>query len=223
MATNKTFDIRKFLATRPLSWSALSSFEYDKEQWFETYILGKRQESPEMTFGSIVDKKIQTDPSFLPKLPRYPLMQYKMNAVFNGIPLTGLPDGLSLNSVETENTKGYKVFWDKGYILSDYKTGRKAWDKKRADETGQLTMYLFLLYILHKEKPEQFRCFIHWLPTVKHEAGDFTVKVDFHDGIHGEDGIKTIETKRTMADLLKFGERINKVIKEMEQYVRNHE
>jgi hypothetical protein len=183
---------------RPLSWSALSSFEYDPEQWFETYCLDKRQESKEMTFGSFVDKKIQEDKTFLPDLPRYPLEQYKMNVMLGKQPLVGLPDGLDLDK----------------YLLADYKTGKKAWDKKRADDTGQLTFYLLLIYITHKIVPEKFRCFIHWLETC--DKGDFTI--NFVDDME----VKTFETRRTMTDLLKFCVRINKTVKAMKQYCKTH-
>lgn len=184
---------------RPLSWSAISSFEYDKEQWYRSYILGEKQTSKEMTFGNIVDKRIQNDPSFLPEVPRYPLMQHRMKVSFNGIHLVGVPDGLDL----------------KNFHLADFKTGKKAWDKKRANETGQLTMYLFLIYISEKIPPEKFKCLIHWLPTK--DASDFSIQ--FRD-------IPclpvTFETKRSMADILKFGDRINKTVKAMQEYVDNY-
>jgi len=195
---NKNFDIFAFLESRPLSWSALSSFEYDKEQWYRNYILGERDQSKEMDFGSYVDKRIQNDPDFIPKLPRYPEMQYKMRAVFNRIPLVGIPDGLCLTNK----------------LLADYKTGKKAWDKKRADETGQLTFYLFLLYIIKKEKPEDYKLLIHWLPTC--ELGDFSI------ALKDENDVRTFETKRSMKHLLEFGARINKTVLEMQDYVRNH-
>lgn len=184
---------------RPLSWSQISSFEYNRDQWYDTYILGNRQSSREMEFGSIVDKKIQNDPTFLPTLPRYPKMQYKVEVTFNKIPLVGHFDGLSLDD----------------YIIADYKTGKKPWDQKRADETGQLTMYLFMLYIEKKIKPEQFRCFIHWIPTV--ETKDFKIElIEDYQPV-------TIETKRTMTDILKFGERINRTVKEMEEYIKTRQ
>lgn len=189
-----SFNIHEFLKTRPLSWSAVSSFEYSPEQWYETYILGKRQESKEMTFGSLIDKRIQDDPNFLPHLPRYEHMQYKMKVMFDGIPLVGVPDGLNLTGKKE---------------LADYKTGKKKWDKKRADETGQLTFYLFLLYITHKIKPEEFILMIHWLPT--EETGSFEIRMI-------NEQVKTFYTKRTMSDLLAFGARIKKVVKEMEIY-----
>lgn len=180
---------------RPMSWSQISSFEYSPAQWYDIYVLGKKQESKELTFGSIIDKKIQDDPKFMPSLPRYPHMQYKMKVMFDGVPLVGLPDGLDLDK----------------YLLADYKTGKKAWDQKRADETGQLTMYLLLLYISKKLPPEKFKCYIHWLPT--EERGDFSI-----DLIKDCKPI-TFETKRTMTDVLLFGLRIKKVIKDMEEYL----
>lgn len=190
---------KDFFKTRPLSWSAISSFEYDKEKWYETYILGKRQTSKEMTFGSMVDKRIQDDPKFLPDLPRYPLMQYDMKVKFGDIMLTGRPDGLDLDN----------------FLLADYKTGKNKWDKKRADETGQLTMYLLLVYVTHKIPPEKFDCMIHWLPT--QENGDFTIT--FKKKMKHQ----TFKTKRNMTDLLRFGVRINKITQEMIDYANNYE
>ncbi len=204
---NTTFSIYDFLKGRPLSYSAFSSFLYNPEQWYQTYILGIRQESAELAFGSYVDKRIQTDPSFLPKLPRYEHMQYSMKVMLGkDIPLVGIPDGLNLT---------------KSKELSDFKTGRLKWDKKRADETDQLTWYLLLIYITLKHKPEKFRCFIHWLPTVKTESGDFKVTIEFIKDI--DDNIRTFETKRTMTDVLQLISRIKVVLGEMQEYVRNHE
>ncbi len=187
-----------FNKARPLSWSAIASFNYSKQQWYDTYILGNRQSSPELTFGSEVDKRLQDDLKFLPDVPRYPLMQHRMTAVVGDIPLVGIPDGICL----------------KKHLLADYKTGKKAWDKKRADETGQLTMYLLLLYVNYKIPPEDFKCFIHWLPTQAN--GDFTIS--FTDNFKPV----TIETKRTMQDILKFASSIKTIYKEMEEYVKNY-
>lgn len=182
---------------RALSWSAISSFEYNKEQWYQTYVLGERQSSPEMTFGSKIDKLIQEDLNFLPELPRYPFMQYKMNAKLGKIPLVGIPDGICF----------------KEFLLADYKTGKVAWDQKRADETGQLTHYLFLIYKTEKIKPEKFRCFIHWIPTQKNEKG----AIEFSSMPS-----MTFETKRTMKDLVEYGVRINCRYKEMINYCEKY-
>lgn len=199
----KTFDIYEYLQNRPLSWSAMSSFEYDPEQWFVSYILGVKSHSKEMDFGSYVDKRIQSDKTFLPSLPRYDEMQYKMRVVFNGIPLVGIPDGLNIRIPEKR-------------LGADYKTGKKVWDQARADETGQLTFYALLLFISKKFKPESFDWMIHWMPT--RENGSF--QIEFVPNIEKE--IKTFHTKRTMNDLLQFGMRINRTVEAMQEYVRNH-
>jgi hypothetical protein len=192
------FDIKEHLRNRPLSWSQLSSFEYDPEQWYQSYIMGVRQQSKEMDFGSYVDKRLQDDPTFLPDVPRYEHMQYKMRAKLGWIPLVGIPDGLDLT---TERK-----------VIADFKTGKKKWDKKRADETGQLTFYLMLLYFTERHAPEDFECRIHWIPT--EDKGDFTV------GLAG-DKVHTFVTKRTMQDIAVFAARIKKTVAEMESYVNS--
>ena len=200
----KPFNIYEFLKKRPLSPSAISSFcgEYGSpEKWYKSYILNERQGSPETEFGSIIDKKIQNDPKFLPTLPRYPIMQHEMNVVYNKkIRMTGFADGLDLNK----------------FLLADYKTGREAWTKARADSTDQLTAYLFFIYIAKKIPPEKFRCFIHWIPTTKVEYGNFDVKIDFRDNPPVP---ITFETKRTMGDILQFGAKVQRVVMEMQKYV----
>lgn len=196
------FDIYDFLKKRPMSYSMYSSFLYDPGQWYVTYILGERSTSPEMEFGSMIDKKIQTDPTFLPSLPRYEYMQYKVKVIlknkYKEIPLVGIPDGLNLTEEK---------------VLSDYKTGRVSWQKARADETEQLTFYLLFLWIQLKHKPEEFRCFIHWLPTRKTTEGI----IEFIDDIDAN--IQTFETKRTMSHLLESSKNICKTVTAMQDYV----
>lgn len=192
------FDAKK----RKISWSMISSFEYNPEQWYESYVLGIKPVSKEMTFGSMVDKRLQDDPEFLPHVPRYPMMQHRMEVKFGKYTLVGVPDGVDIEGhIST-------------HVLADYKTGKKAWDQARADETGQLTMYLLLLWLTEKVKPESFSCRIHWLPT--RDTGDFNIE------LISEKDCQTFETKRTMKDIIDFGVRINKTVKAMELYAKNH-
>jgi hypothetical protein len=200
---NKHFDIYKFLEKRPLSYSAVSCFADPQwgspEKWYDTYILGKRQSSKELTFGTMIDKLIQEDPTFCPQLPRYPHMQYQLDVVYKDIPMTGKPDGLDLDN----------------FILADYKSGRNPWDKKKADTTEQLTAYLLFIYLKHKIAPEKFTCKIHWIPTKY--THDF--KITYRD----KDIVPvTFETKRTMLDLLKFMGKVESTVKAMQAYVRQH-
>jgi len=192
----KDFDILTFYKERGgLSWSAISSFEWDKEQWYQSYILNIRQESKELTFGNYVDKELQNNPKFLPEVERYPVMQHEMRIMFDGVPLVGFADG-----------------YDPGKTLADYKTGKKAWTKKRADETGQLTMYALMLYLIEKVKPADMTFRIVWLPTAEH--GDFSI--GFREW---PPKVQIFNTKRTMLDILQFGQRIKKTLGEMQEYV----
>jgi hypothetical protein len=122
-----------------------------------------------------------------------------MSVMFGTIPLVGIADG----------------FDREGRKLLDYKTGKKPWDKKRADETGQLTMYCLLLYVSEKIKPEEMDLSIVWFPTQEH--GDFSVS--FVEPIR----VHTFPTKRTMRQVLAFGMKINKIYREMEEFVKAHQ
>ncbi len=189
---------------RSLSWSSISSFEYDKNQWFDSYILGKRQSSPEMTFGKMVGDKLATDPTYLPQVPRLNTFEYKFEVMFNKIPLIGYAD--SFCTITNKKMK-------------EYKTGVKPWTKKRADEHGQIDMYLLMHYITKKIKPEDVDCELIWLPTKKEETGDFKVTISFVEPLI----IQTFKTKRTMNDILIFGQRIKDRYKEMQEYVKSRQ
>lgn len=187
-----------------MSWSAISSFEWSKEQWYQSYYLGIRTGSKEMDFGRKIDKEIERNPKFLPQIIRYKVMQNWMETVFNGLPVVGAGDTFRPEK-KTARTHTKPA-------LRDYKTGKKAWDQKRADETGQLTMYAFLLNLMYDIHPDDLELYIDWMPT--QETNDF--KIIFRDQPMV---VQTFKTKRTMRDLLEFGQRINKTWKEMNEYV----
>lgn len=222
----KPFDLTTvYNAERPMSWSAINAFEWQPSGWHAKYVVHGRckrpsddgsmpglcvlvgtydpecpviKTSPELRFGSWVDKKIQNDKNFLPELVRYPVFQHEMRVTFAGIPLVGYSDAfLPLKKPV------------KKYLLRDYKTGRKPWDQKRADETGQLTMYAFMLWLELKIQPEQGEFFIDWLPTHVEDGEIAFIK---------EGEIITFATKRSMQQVLEFGQRIQSTWKKMEEY-----
>lgn len=191
---------------RPLSWSSISSFQYDKEKWYQSYVLGKRDpESAEMKFGKIVGEKLASDPTYLPQVPRLSKYEHPFKVMFNGIPLIGYAD------TYCDKTKKK---------LYEFKTGVKAWDQKRVDEHPQIDMYLLMHYITEKIKPEEVECQLIWLPTKRTETGNFEVSIDFLD-----DPVvpQIFKTTRTMQDIIRFGSRINSTVKEMNEYIKNHE
>lgn len=189
-----------FDRARPLSWSAISSFEYDPEQWYRKYVL--KMEDPatkEMLFGSKIGHALATDPTFMPHVPRSPVFEYELKLTFGKIPMVGYIDG-----------------WDvKTLVLREYKTGKKPWTQKRADEHGQFDMYLLGLWTMHKIQPKDIDLFLHWLPTK--ESGDF--QISFVDST----ACVTFKTSRSMRDIVNFGMRINKRYQEMIDYCEQHE
>ncbi len=187
---------------RPMSWSCISAWRYSKEDWYEKYIENKQQKtSAEMLWGSKIGKKLETDPTYLPQIPRHNKMEHPFSVVFGGIPLCGYADSFCTITKKK---------------LLEFKTGVKAWDQKRADEHQQIDMYLLMNYITNKIKPEEVEVQLVWLPTKKESTGDFVDTISFVEPI--EDNIKIFNTKRTMADILKFGNEIKKTYKEMEKY-----
>ena len=192
---------------RPLSWSSISGFHYNKEEWFKRYIL--KEENPpsaEMLFGkkfadSLEDNTCEVK-ELVEKLPYK--KEHKFLVMFGKVPLIGYADD----------------FDDKKFVnLGEVKTGVKKWDQKRADGHGQFDMYLLMNYITNKVKPEDVKCCLHWVPTTRKETGDFEVVIDFVRPIQ----VVSIETKRTMRDILAFGDYINKTLEEMESFVCRHE
>jgi hypothetical protein len=186
---------------KPLSWSAISSFEYDREQWYRKYILGEKTTSREMEFGKMIGKKLETDPTFLPMVPRLSIMEYPFKVKLGEILMVGYADS----------------FCDKTCRkLNEFKTGKKEWDQDRADTHGQVDAYLLMNYLTHKVKPEEVEVTLVWMPTEFNE--DFSIK--FIEPI--EETIRIFKTKRTMTDILKFAARVKRVYNEMVEFSTNH-
>lgn len=186
-----------FDKTRPLSWSAISSFEYDPEQWYAKYCLNKPQPaSPAMAFGKKVAEAIENGKPPAP-LTVLSQVEHKLEAKFGKIPLIGFIDT-----------------YEPGKRLGEFKTGKKAWTQKRADDHGQIDMYLLIIWLRDKIPPEQIECYLEWMPT--QENGDFSISMIDSSKVHH------FPTRRTMRQVLNFGMRINKVYKQMEEYAKNH-
>lgn len=193
----KKAQIAKWLA-RDFSWSQLSSFEWNKEDWYKKYILDERTEpTAEMLFGTKVGTAIANDPAFLPDLPRYAVFEDKIRVNFSGFWLIMYLDGWTQKSKQ----------------LGEYKTGKRPWDQKRADEHGQITMYLLGKWLLDKIHPDNVDCYLHWLPT--EQDGGFEISF-------AGTKIHTFHTKRTIRQVADFGVRIKRVRKEMLEYAQNH-
>ena len=185
---------RDFFIGRPLSWSAISSFEYNQDQWYRRYILNeKTPESAEMKFGKLLATSIEEGKPLAP-VTILSKVEYPLATMFNGIKLVGYIDT-----------------YEPHKALGEFKSGKAAWTQERADQHGQIDMYLLQLYIMHKVKPEKVKCFLQWVPTQAN--GDFTITFTTTPPT-----VHTFKTKRTMSDILKFAARINIVTEQMIKY-----
>lgn len=193
-------DLIKKVFSRPFSWSQFSSFrDYNKEKWYQNYVLGfKEPPNARMTFGSQVGKRIETDPTYIPQLPRG-IMEYELKATMNDIELIGYADSYNPETKE----------------LDEFKTGGvSSWNKKKVESHDQLTFYALLLYLRNEAKPEDLTIRLHHMLT--EEKGDFSI------GFAKPFSLDTYTTKRTTRQVLMFASEILRVRKEMEEYILAH-
>ena len=185
-----------------LSWSSMNAFEsYDREDWYQKYVLGiKGDINPAMQAGIEIGERWANDPQFLPTVERPEVFEYNLCAILDKIPLTGHFDGLSLLKK--------KKLWELKTSQLD-----KRWNSKSAREWGQINFYLLLLMLNDKKlKPEDFEIDLIYVPVVM--SGDFKVS-QCGDPI-------IIPTVRTTQDVLFFGAHLEKVYKEMEEFIHKH-
>lgn len=193
-------DLIKKVFSRPFSWSQFSSFrDYDKEKWYQNYVLGfKEPPNARMTFGSQVGKRIETDPTYIPQLPRG-IMEYELKATMNDIELIGYADSYNPETKE----------------LDEFKTSSPTgWTQKKVDSHDQLTYYALLLHLRDKVKPEHLTIRLHHMHTC--EDGSFNI------AFCKPFSLDTYTTKRTTRQVLMFASEILRVRKEMEEYILAH-
>ena len=187
------------LKNRPLSWSAISSFEYDKEQWARKYLDNiKEPPNPAMIFGSMVGESIAQGNSPIP-VTRLSHFEYKLEATLNKIPLIGYVDSYE------PHTK-----------LLEYKTSQKdtTWSQKKVDEHGQLTFYALMLFLQHGINPKDIHFRLEYIPVRQ--------KNDFIFEWTGQ-APTGWDTKRSLQDILKFGNYVVSVVADMKAFAKSRE
>jgi len=185
---------------RPLSWSAISSFKYDPEQWYRKYILGQKEPPSEaMIFGKYVGDRLASDPDFLPEVPRYKVFEQKLTGKVGNIPLLGFLDGFNPET---------RAFYE-------YKTSAntKRWTSKTVQEHGQILMYMYLLYTNYGIAPEKIGCHLVYIPVCENALFNLSLSPD---------PIQIFGAKHTTLDVLRFANDVKEVYKEMEAYALAH-
>ncbi len=184
-------------SVRPLSWSCISSFLYNKEEWYKKYILNEPTLSnPAMEAGKKIGERIANDLTFLPELPRLKHYEKKLEGKIGDILLVGY---LDMFDPDTKNFDEIKT-----------SSNSKKWTQKSSESHFQLDMYYLLLWLNYEIPPEKIQCRLHYIPV--QENGKF--EIDIVEPIK----IKTFEIKKTTIDILKFGSYVKKIHQEMIAY-----
>lgn len=182
---------------RPLSWSQISSFSYDPNQWARKYLDGINDPpNPAMEFGRIVGEAIASKHPHAPQVPRGDVFEYEMRATINKVPLIGFLDSFNASIP----------------AMFEYKTSAKSdkWTQKSVDDSGQITMYALLLFLQDKIHPKDL--------SITLSAIHVRTRGDFIMEIHPDTPIQSFKTTRTMKDIMRFAAYIEKTIKEMEKF-----
>jgi len=184
---------------RPISWSQLNSWYYNKTQWANKYILGLTEEgNAGMRFGNTVGDTLGTPNSLVPLLNPYlvGVKEFELRAKMNKYTLIGFADHYC------PETK----------VLNENKTSQNPnrWTHKDVHEHGQLTMYGLLLMLQTGIRPDDVEMWLNFIPV--REGGDFQLSVTDPNKFH------RFQTKRTMQQCLQFGAEIDKTLKAMEKY-----
>lgn len=195
----KDRDLNDILRFPMISWSSFNAFKnYDKDEWYESYVLGKKSEpNKAMLFGQFIGEKLAINEKFLPHVPRPAIYEQELRGKLGNIELVGHLDGLTLLP-KCE--------------LIEYKTttNPNKWNQETVDNWGQITFYCLLLYMNFKIVPEDI--YIRLVSIIGQEEDD-----SFDINVTNEAFV--FETKRTLKDLLKFGAELRATHKEMIKFV----
>lgn len=172
-----------------ISWSQLSTWERDKNLYYELYVLGQKlPETPSLVLGKWVADELKKPVSkskiieyFRKYLPQCEEREREMSANLEGVNLLGYYDGLNQSKDE----------------IIEIKTGFK-WTQAMVDKHGQLDFYALMYWLRYKKLPKSV--LLIWLKTEKDNNGDVFLTGDF----------KIFKRKITMQDIIKISGRIKK-------------
>lgn len=195
--------MKSHLATfkeRPLSWSSLSSFAYDKEAWARKYLLGiSDPANAKMEFGKKVGTLLATVPDFLPMVPRLPIYEQELKFKIGSISIVGY-----LDSFDPINC-----------AYMEYKTtsNHKKWTKESAQDHGQCLLYHAGIWLLYGTPPEDIQCFLVSIPC--EETGDFKISLS-------KKPVQIFEIKHTKLEVVNFLVQVKKTYKSMCDFALNY-
>ena len=183
---------------RPLSYSQLSCWDYNKEEWYKRYIIGQPYKTNSaMNAGNVVGDSIGTEKSLVPDLVPPGVKEFKLTAQIGDIYLIGYADHYC------PETK----------VLHENKTStnRRKWTQGAVDRHKQLDMYCLMLALTHNTAPEDVEIYLNYIPVI--EGQD--MKYYLPDPVT----YRQFETKRTTEQIEAFAKEIQSTVEEMHEYV----
>ena len=199
----KRKDIMKQWKSRDVSWSQLSSYWYSKQQWANSYLFNTPfTPNAGMIFGNVVGDTLGLGKkkSMVPKLEKHLIgeKEHSLTVRLNDRYLIGYADH----------------YCPKKKILNENKTSQKKtrWNQVEVDNHGQLTMYALIILLRDSIPPEELKIYLNFIPVENRDFG----------GMHipDPDEFYRYETKRTTKQCLEFGSKIERTLKEMEEYIK---
>lgn len=177
------------------SYSQYSVFRSSPRSYILKYVYGGDYTNPALLLGKRVADMTETDEEqddpvletvriFMPVYPKTKKEDCRIEQLFRGIKLVGIPDGL-------DDTNPARI------RIGEYKTSH-CWTQEKADKSEQLDWYALLVHLKYGVRPEDVEFTLHQIPTDGNWA---------NPQLTGEP-VENFPTKRTMEDVLRVGGRI---------------
>lgn len=179
-----------------LSYSSMTLFEKSPEGWADYYLYDQKQRiTRNMKLGSDMATGLETgeasgDPLLdlmIARLPKFELMDKPLFAY-----LKDGKDEIRLLAKPDTAKPDYTAF-------KEYKTSTRKWTQKMVDESGQISYYATVIWLLTKKIPQDIE--LVCVETAYDEEG----KVYCTGNVW-----PPIKTKRSMADIIKTTARIRR-------------
>ena len=182
------------LPRKHISWSQISSLNWSVEQYKQSYIYNRRQDSIYLTFGKIFHEALEHRDKEVPKhlqlirnqIPETEQSEIEMTAEIDNIPILGYFDGFN-NSNE----------------IIEYKTGKtqnlKSWK-------SQLSLYSLLYYQNYNKLPKNVK--LYYCRTQFNENEQL---------VFAPDKVQAFDFDIKLKDIMETINQIKKAYKEIKQ------
>lgn len=179
------------------SWSQLEAIEKGEKAYIR-YLSEEKYESKEMRFGTYIHEGLQKNRKgkefdFLRMwIPEPGMREVKVRYVFDGVPVEGSIDAVHDGGPELE--------------IDEYKTGKHPWTAEKAQNHGQVALYMLLWWKITKETPDKAN--LYWIPTREKEG---KICLSYEAPV-------AFEIRKTPYDLLKMEARLLAGIRKYKEF-----